>query len=240
MARLISGPPRSARSPARRDRARATTAAWACSLLLVASTGCHPADPCPHTDACPEGTVCQPDGACRPLEDGDTLRFTATRRLAATGWAHSHDDGSHAPPAAGDALVIGGDHQAVAHLSFGPLPEGVELVRALLVLRPHPAWHGVARPWRVSVHEGPAPTKVERGRVTRRYRPPRAVARLRTGIGRPVVLEVTSLVDAALDGPGRSVSITLRMPDRHAPAVRLASPRAAEATLRPRLVLVVR
>lgn len=210
------------------------------ALSLASTFGCHRADPCASSQACPAGTVCRHDGTCGPLGKEGDLRFAARRELTATDWAVANDDGSAPRAHPDDVLPLGGRNGTVAHLSFGPLPAGVRVVRATLSLRAHPGWTGTFRPWRVGVHEAPSPEEARRGeRKRRRYHPPRRVVRLPPGVDRTLFVDVSPLVSEAADrGEGR-VAFAVRVLDREAPPLRFASPRALDPARRPRIYLSV-
>jgi hypothetical protein len=200
--------------------------------------GCQRADPCAHTGACPPPAVCQPDGTCRPLGKSPAMR--TAHRVAALDWATEHGDGSPAEATDLDVLCLGGAHDAIAHVAFGPLPHG-KVARATATLFPHPSWSGSDHPWRVAAIAGKRPDQVRaRNRPALDWRPERTVVRMRTGVGRPLRIDVTALARAATEEGVDRVQVGLRLLDRRVPALRFASPRVHDASLRPRLDVGIR
>jgi hypothetical protein len=210
-------------------------------LLAVPLTACARTDPCPHTTACPPPSVCGADGTCRPMARTESLRFAGTGHLRALEWAIQHGTGAPNPDAQGDTLRLGGPNDAIAHLAFGPLSPEVPVAQAILTLFPHPSFTGADHPWRVAVVLGRAPSSIRAGRRPELgWMPPVRVVRVRAGGPRPLRVDVTPLVQAAMDAEEPRVLVGLRTMDRKAPELRYASPNAADPGLRPRLDLVPR
>jgi hypothetical protein len=201
--------------------------------------GCDRTDPCRHSSACPPPAVCQPDGTCRP-GGGGSGEHGHRRILTAHDWAIEHGDGTPALQDDVDLLPLGGPRDAIAHLSFGPLPQDTpEITEAVVTLSPHPSWHGSTRPWRVAALAGKDPAEVRARRRPRlEWTPEVHVVRMRTGVQRPLRIDVAPLVRAAVDEGRDRVHVALRVLDRHAEALSFASPRAQAPARRPRLTLV--
>lgn len=191
-------------------------------LLACATVACGARERCA-VGACPEGTVCELDGTCRALEDSDASRFARARRLHAVDWASTTPH-----TRARDTLPVGdGD---AAYFAF-ELPEG-ELVRAVLTVHLAPTPTDPApmevRAFLASELDG---ERADRGAPPRRVGPIE-VARVSTPrAGAPLYVDVTAAVLRGL-GSERRVSLGVML---DGPARALASPRAVDETLRPRL-----
>lgn len=191
-------------------------------LVGLTALGCAARERCV-VGACPEGTVCELDGTCRALEDSEASRFARARRSYAVDWASSR------PHTRARDTLPAGDGDA-AYFTF-ELPEG-ELVRAVLTVHLAP------------IPTDPAPVEVRAflaseldGERADRGAPPRRVgpievARVSTPrAGAPLYVDVTAAVRRGL-GSERRVSLGVML---DGPARALASPRAVDETLRPRL-----
>jgi len=192
------------------------------SLVALGLGGCGARERCV-VGACPEGTVCELDGTCRVLDDSEASRFARARRLHAVDWASSTPH-----TRARDAMPVGdGD---AAYFAF-EVPEG-ELVRAVLTVHLAP------------VPTAPTPVEVRAflastldGERADRGAPPRRVGPIEVGrvevprAGAPLHVDVTSAVARGI-GAERRVSLGVVL---DGPARSLASPRAVDETLRPRL-----
>jgi hypothetical protein len=206
---------------------RGRTFALCASLVALGSSGCGARERCV-VGACPEGTVCELDGTCRALDDSESSRFARARRLYAIDWASSTPH-----TRARDAMPVG-DRDA-AYFAF-EVPEG-DLVRAVLTVHLAP------------VPTDPTPVEVRAflaseldGERADRGAPPRRVGRLEVArvstprAGGALHVDVTSAVLRGL-GSERRVSLGVVL---DGPARVLASPRAVDETLRPRLDVRVR
>ena len=191
-------------------------------LLACATFACGARERCV-VGACPEGTVCELDGTCRALEDSEASRFARARRAYAVDWASSR------PHTRARDTLPAGDGDA-AYFAF-ELPEG-ELVRAVLTVHLAPTPTDPApvevRAFLASELDG---ERADRGAPPRRVGPIE-VARVSTPrAGAPLQVDVTAAVRRGL-GSERRVSLGVAL---EGPARAIASPRAVDESLRPRL-----
>lgn len=223
-------------------RVSAAPRAWLCGLVLAAggAAGCARTAPCASTSNCPAGTVCELDGTCRAMPTEVRHRFAASVHLDAVDWAVTRSDAVTDGDL--DSLLLGGDVDGRVHLSFAPLPTDREVLEAVLELHPHPTFAGPADATRIVVSR----TMPFVGhRLTRDRRPvargrPVADRRIPAGAGHPLRFDVTTAVEAARHAGHHRVSLSLRADRAPAAApIQLASPRAPDARLRPRLSLVL-
>ena len=210
------------------------------SVLAVFLCACTGTERCATSAACPAGTVCQPSGACAPL--AAEARFVRGRWLWASDFGGSTNATPSAPLSATDVLPLGGEHEAVAYLAFGPLAREPSVARAWLRLPPHPSFAGLDRGATVVAHR----TRAFDGRaITRRDEPPtvgpaiaeRAVV---PGGPRPIVLDVTDAVRHAQRRGQESVWLAVRVRRAEGRPFLLGSPRANDREVRPRLELWLR
>lgn len=210
-------------------------------LLACLASACDRADPCPHTSACPAPAVCEPDGTCRPAPP-EPRPPEATHQVPALDWAIEHGDGTPAHQHALDLFPVGGPRDVIAHLTFGHLPpEAHNASQAVLSLFPHPSWHGARHPYRMLLLAGREPQEVRaQHRPPLQWTPEVTVVRARTGMGRALRIDATSLVQEAA-GRGRNrVRVAVRLLHRRDETLRFASPRAQDPNLRPRIDLRLR
>lgn len=198
------------------------------------------ADPCASSTACPDGTVCHPGGSCGPLTR--EARFAEGRWLPVATWGVTRADRPSATVAATDVLLLGGDLGAVAYLGFGPLPAEAGVVRAQLVLQPHESWSGAPVDARVVVRR----TRPFRGDGLTRRAAPESLGGsvderpVEAGGPRPIVLDLTDAVRQAQRAGRAHLHVELRVDGAEGLPWRLASPRAVDPDLRPRLELGLR
>lgn len=216
-------------------------AAFLVPTMTLALAACGASgDPCASSTACPDGTVCHPGGHCAPLSR--QARFAEAQWLPVAAWGVTRADRPSATVAATDVLLLGGDLGAVAYLGFGPLPVEAGVVRAQLVLQPHESWSGAPVDARVLVHR----TRPFRGGGLTRRAAPESLGGsvderpIEAGGPRPIVLDVTDALRQARQAGRAHLYLELRVDEAQGLPWRLASPRAADPDLRPRLELGLR
>lgn len=212
------------------------TAALVAGALLL---GCGGDPPCAG-GGCPERTVCELDGTCRVLAQ-DTAEASGTSMVAAVDWGVvlRHRLRTEAPEH--DVLPIGGADGAVAYLAFGPIPQGRELVRAVLRMEVDGSTRrGIRglRVWRTRAFDGAGLSSGFRPRHRRFDVATRAFD------ARPssaVHVEVTELVRGARRDREDRLYLELRLDRRGArDELRVASPASLELPRRPSLALLLR
>jgi hypothetical protein len=206
--------------------------AWAC-LWVGAACGASTAV-CGPAFECPSGSVCGPGLTCelaRPLAELRELRFEASD------WSVTREDRPTELVDPTDAIEVGGDAAARAHLRFSVPVETVE--RALLRLAPHQSSVAPERPAMLLVR----PTLPFRGETLTRARAlrdvgPAASRTIGRNAPRSVLVDVTALVRRTQARRERSLYLELRSASDA--TLRFGSPRNVARERRPRLIAHVR
>ena len=202
--------------------------------LLALASGCGGPALCARSSECAPGLVCGLSGSCAQLRSPDGARFSGSRWLLARDWGVAG-----APGRLDDELPAGDGLESL--LAFGPLPEGSEILRALLVLHPHDRMTSLTAPVEVVVEHvepfrgGPLPSRSStqplRFAAGRRLVP--AGARL------PVRVDVSDAARSAAGRDDRRLYLLVRVDDGPPSPVVFASPYAGQPSARPRLELLV-
>lgn len=180
------------------------------------------------------GQVCGLSGTCAALRSPDGARFAGSRWLSARDWGVAG-----APAGLDDELPAGAGLESL--LAFGPLPQGSEILRALLVLHPHDRVPSLAAPVEIVVeHVEP----FRGGRLPSRSsaQPLRFAAGRRlvpAGVRLPLRVDVSDAARAAAGRDDHRLYLLVRVPDDRVAPVVFASPFARPRSARPRLELLV-